>query len=509
MKTEMKGSSMTRDLKTRLRMVIGTGVVIALVASIWAFVASTDAPADLVSQQAVAPAVTLTTAALDAASTFRPFSGSVPVVAYHDITDSGALDSITPEQFAAQMSMLDQAGFMTVTLAQVQALVMGEAVQLPANPVLLTFDGGDLSTWVNADPVLAQHGYSGTVFVATSRLQAEIGSTYLNIDTLKKMIATGRWAVGGNTDLGDRTVATDTGEVPWMVNRLTINGHTETTDEWQQRVVADLVKNRDRLRTDLGVDAIAMSYPTPLNALIDGDPELTPLLPALIGSQFAMGFRTGENPTSASDGSVVTSLQRVRGFGVNTDPIPFLGSIDESLPRPTPGAVEPTAWVMGGQGECLSSNDVLVIADEGYTSCRLQTATADQWTDVRTSAYIAGISPTSSASIRVRDSGNTRLEITVTDTKLIVERFVGDSHEELASTPINLAMTNGSTPILVEVRGTLLMVTVDDLPPLRVEVPAPTQPGAVSFAATTSGAGVITFTTLNIITFNQPDNATQ
>lgn len=500
---------MTPSKRSNLRAVVGATAVIALVAAVWAFVGSTDAPADLISQQAPPPAVTLSAQELDAAAIFRPFSSAVPIVAYHDITDTGTPDSITPEQFAAQMSMLDQAGFMTVTLAQINALVMGEAVQLPANPILLTFDGGDLSTWVHADPVLAQHGFTGTVFVATSRLQTQIGSPYLNIDTLKKMITTGRWGVGGNTDLGDRTVSTDTGEVPWMVNRLTIDGRTETVDEWQQRVTADFITNRERLRSLLGVDATAMSYPTPINALIDGDPELTARLPKLVGSQFTMGFQTGENPTSATDASVVTSLQRVRGFGVNTDPIAFLGAIDESLPRPTPGAVEPTAWVMGGQGECISANDILVIADEGYTSCRLQTATADRWSDVRTSAYISGVSPTSSASIRVRDTGVTRLEITVTDTRLIVERFTGETHQELASAPGDLARTNGSTPILVEVRGTLLMVTVDQIAPLRVEVPPATQPGAVSFAATTSGAGVITFTTLNIITFNQPDSSTR
>jgi peptidoglycan/xylan/chitin deacetylase (PgdA/CDA1 family) len=500
---------MTDTRRRHLRAVVIAGLGLALIGSIWSFASIANAPADLVSEQAPAPAVSLSATELDTAAVFRPFDTSIPVVAYHDISDSGTLDSITPEQFAAQMSMIDQAGFVTVTLAQVRDWVNGTLTQLPGNPILLTFDGGDLSTWVNADPILAQHGYTGVVFVATSQLQNQIGSAYLNIDTLKKMIATGRWEVGGNTHLGDRLVATDTGEVPWLTNRLTIDGHTETTEEWARRVRADLATNDQLLQSVLGVDAYAMSYPSPLNNPIEGDPELVSMLPAIVGQQFDLGFRTGENPTSIGDSSVVTDLQRIRGFGANTDPLPFLGAIDESLPRPPAGAVTPTAWVVGGQGDCHSGNDTLVISDEGYTSCRLQTGIADQWSDVRTSAVISGISPDARASIRVRDNGSTRLEVTLTEAQVRVEQVIGDVARLLASAPIDLTATNGSTPFLIEVRGTLLVVTIDGAAPLRVVVPPPVQPGAVSFAATTNGAGVITFTTLNIITFDQPDSGGQ
>lgn len=500
---------MTTSRNTRRWFAVASVSALALSAGIWAFVATADAPAGTVSQQAQAPTVTLNETELAAAAAFRPFSGTVPVVAYHDITDVGSIDSITPEQFAAQMAMLDEAGFMTVTLGQVHDLAMGRAVELPSEPILLTFDGGDLSTWVHADPILAQHGYTGVEFVATSELPTKLSTDHLDVDTLRRMIDTGRWEIGGNTHLGDQLVATDTGAVPWLVNRLTIGGHTETIDEWRQRVDADLQQNKEQLRDRLGVEPLAMSYPTPLNAPVDGDPELTPLLPGIVGSQFDLGFITGENPTSVDDSSVVTSLQRIRGFDVNTDPIALLGAIHETLPRSAIGSVEPTAWVIGGQGQCLFADGILVIADEGYTTCRLQTATADRWLDVRTSAQIAGISLISSASIRVRDIDISRLEVTVTGSVLIVDRVEGEVHTRLATAPIDLAVTNGATPILVQVRGTVLMVTVGGLPPLIVDVPPPTAPGAVSFAATTSGAGVITFSSLDIATFARPESGTQ
>lgn len=498
---------MTEVRKKKLRAIVATAVVLAGVGALWTFASIASAPADLVSEQVPAPVVSLSPDELAAAQIFRPFDSSVPVVAYHDITDTASVDSITPEQFSAQMTMLDQAGFVTINLEQARALVMGQKVSLPGNPILLTFDGGDLSTWVHADPILAQHGFNGVVFVATSQLQSQIGGTYLNIDTLKKMRSSGRWEIGGNTHLGDQLLSTDTGLVPWFTNRLTRNGHTETVDEWKVRLRADLATNKALLQSQLGVDAFAVSYPTPNNALVDGDPELTAIIPELIGEQFDLGFRISENALSINDGSVVTSMQRVRGFGVNTDPIALLGSIDESLPRLPVGSVSPTAWVIGGQGECHSGDDTLVISDEGYTSCRLQTATADQWSNVRTSAIVSGISTDASGSIRIRDNGSNRLEVTLTHDRLIVEQFTDDVAQELASMPIDLSASNGVTPILLEVRGTQLVVTLDGAAPLRVAVLSPSGPGAVSFAARTQGAGVITFTNLNIITFAQTDTS--
>ena len=500
---------MTEDRNRNLRVIVATAIVLTFVGALWTFFSIASAPADLVSEQSPAPVVSLTPDQLSAAQIFRPFDSSVPVVAYHDITDSGSPDSITPEEFSAQMTMLDQAGFVTITLEQARALVMGEQISLPGNPILLTFDGGDLSTWVHADPILAQHGFNGVVFIATSELQTQIGGKHLNIDTLKKMASSGRWDIGGNTHLGDQTLPTDTGLVPWLTNRLTRDGKTETIEDWKARVREDLSTNKALLRSQLGVNAFAMSYPTPNNALVDGDPELTAVIPELVGEQFDLGFSTGENPVSINDGSVVSSMQRVRGFGVNTDPIALLGAIDESLPRSPVGSITPTAWVIGGQGECLSGNDTLIIADEGYTSCRLQTASADQWTDVRTSAIVSGISLDAEASIRVRDNGSNRLEVTLTSQRLIVQQFTDDVGQELSSIPIDLSASNGITPILIEVRGTLLIVTLDGALPLRIPVLPPTRPGAVSFAARTQGAGVITFTNLNIITFEQTDTAVE
>lgn len=497
---------MTDQQRSRLRALVIIGIGVTILGFLWTFVSMATAPADLVSAQAPAPAVALSANELETAQAFRPFDTAIPVLAYHDITDSGSMDSITPEQFAAQMSMLDQAGFSTVTLAQVRSFVRGAPVELPGNPILLTFDGGDLSTWVDADPILAQHGFNGVVFVATSELGTALDPDHLNIDTLRRMLESKRWEIGGNTHLGDRLVTTDTGDVPWLTNRLTVAGHTETTDEWAQRVRTDLTTNRQVLQSELGVDAIAMSYPSPQNNPSEGDTDLTALLPAIIGEQFELGLRTGETLTSIDDTSVVTDLPRIAAFGLHTDPIALVGAIDEALPRPPSGELRPTAWVAGGQGDCHSSGDTVVISDEGITTCRLETATADRWTDVRVATTISGISGNASASIRVRDTDTDRIEISVHLDRMTVEEIAGDTRRLLATMPLELSVTDGATPMLVEIRGTLLVATVDQLPGLRVPVPPATDPGTISLAATTEGAGVITFTRLSILTFAEPES---
>ncbi|MBU6329722.1 MAG: hypothetical protein KGR18_07215, partial [Acidobacteria bacterium] len=283
-------------------------------------------------------------------------------------------------------------------------------------------------------------------------------------------------------------------------------GHTETTDEWAQRVRTDLTTNRQVLQSELGVDAIAMSYPSPQNNPSEGDTDLTALLPAIIGEQFELGLRTGETLTSIDDTSVVTDLPRIAAFGLHTDPIALVGAIDEALPRPPSGELRPTAWVAGGQGDCHSSGDTVVISDEGITTCRLETATADRWTDVRVATTISGISGNASASIRVRDTDTDRIEISVHLDRMTVEEIAGDTRRLLATMPLELSVTDGATPMLVEIRGTLLVATVDQLPGLRVPVPPATDPGTISLAATTEGAGVITFTRLSILTFAEPES---
>lgn len=73
---------------------------------------------------------------------------------------------VSPTVFARQVSFLKALGYEAVTLARMSAGLRGEA-ELPAKPVVLTFDDGYENFLTDAVPVLSAAGWPGTVFVVS------------------------------------------------------------------------------------------------------------------------------------------------------------------------------------------------------------------------------------------------------------------------------------------------------------------------------------------------------
>jgi peptidoglycan/xylan/chitin deacetylase (PgdA/CDA1 family) len=95
----------------------------------------------------------------------------VPILMYHSIsaTATRAFERFTvrPERFAAQMGYLAASGHTPVTVSQlVRARSAGDS-GLPDRPVVLTFDDGYADFYSHAWPVLRQHGFAATLYVAT------------------------------------------------------------------------------------------------------------------------------------------------------------------------------------------------------------------------------------------------------------------------------------------------------------------------------------------------------
>ncbi len=119
-------------------------------------------------------------------------SVEVPILMYHYISAApSALDriryglSVPPEMFEAQLQLLSEQGFSTITLRDVyEYLAVGKV--LPANPIVLTFDDGYLDNFTNAFPLLQKYGMTGTFFVLTGRADAG-DPAYLSWDMIQAM----------------------------------------------------------------------------------------------------------------------------------------------------------------------------------------------------------------------------------------------------------------------------------------------------------------------------------
>ena len=75
--------------------------------------------------------------------------------------------AVSPANFAAQLGYLRGAGFTALTAGELAARLAGETGPLPDRPVVLTFDDGYADFHSRAMPLLAEHGFTATLFVTT------------------------------------------------------------------------------------------------------------------------------------------------------------------------------------------------------------------------------------------------------------------------------------------------------------------------------------------------------
>lgn len=90
---------------------------------------------------------------------------NLPVLMYHHFDTEISSDTVVSgERFREQIAALKEAGYTSITLAQMLDFV-GNGVPLPEKPVLITMDDGYTSNLEIAAPILEESGMCATVFV--------------------------------------------------------------------------------------------------------------------------------------------------------------------------------------------------------------------------------------------------------------------------------------------------------------------------------------------------------
>ena len=160
-------------------------------------------------------------------------SADVPILMYHYISASlSAQDriryglSVPPEMFEAQLKLLRDNGYTTVTLRDVYEY-LAAGTPLPDKPIVLTFDDGYVDNYTNAFPILQKYGMIGTFFVLTG--PADDGDpAYLSWDMIQEMSSAGmdiQLHSRDHLDMRNRSY-------DWLVfqiigGRQSIEGHTD------------------------------------------------------------------------------------------------------------------------------------------------------------------------------------------------------------------------------------------------------------------------------------------
>lgn len=133
------------------------------------------------------------------ASTSRAAPQGVPILMYHVIAAAPAGAPypglyVTPADFAAQVAWLARHGYHAVTLRAVYDHWTRGAL-LPSRPVVLTFDDGYRSDWLNALPVLRARRWPG---VLNLEVRNETYSWGMSKRGVRRLLAAG-WEVDAHT----------------------------------------------------------------------------------------------------------------------------------------------------------------------------------------------------------------------------------------------------------------------------------------------------------------------
>ena len=200
---------------------------------------------------APAPAVTLSAADRALWTPGPPRRDAVPVLRFGDVA---------PAAFARHMRLLDHAGYETVTLDQLARFVGGETVSLPPRPVLLTFDGGLLTTFTRTDSILRELSFEAVLFVDVGPVEGG-DPAHLTYSELDRLQAGGRWDVQLQSGTGHRRIRSGPG--PDDVGAFyAYRGTEEVLGGWRERVFSDVTYGEDQLTHHVrGYEPLAFAPP--------------------------------------------------------------------------------------------------------------------------------------------------------------------------------------------------------------------------------------------------------
>ncbi len=116
-----------------------------------------------------------------------------PILLYHHIADPGYITRyyVTPDMFRTQLQKLREWGYTSITVSElVNVLIHGG--ELPARPVVITFDDGNNDIYDNAFPIMQEMGFVGTFYIVGNRLHSNY---YVHPDEIQQM-SNADWEIG-------------------------------------------------------------------------------------------------------------------------------------------------------------------------------------------------------------------------------------------------------------------------------------------------------------------------
>ncbi len=159
---------------------------------------------------------------------------TVPIILYHHIAVSSVTSNyyVPPEKFEAQMKLLHDWGYSTIT-TQMLVEAIRNGIPLPPRPIIITFDDGDASVYMNAFPIMQKYGFTGVAYIVYYYMNTD---GYMTSEQLKQLAAAG-WEIGSHS--------------------LTHKNLQQFADRQRD----EIVESRRKLEAELGVPVLTFAYP--------------------------------------------------------------------------------------------------------------------------------------------------------------------------------------------------------------------------------------------------------
>ena len=122
-------------------------------------------------------------------------SSDIPVLLYHRIGDTEGHLTISPEKFETDLAKLRELGYTTISLSTFRSFLIDSNVEMPAKPIMLSFDDGYLDNFMNAYPLLRKYGMTATFYIITSMVGEE---DRLAVGHIREMASNGM-SIGSHT----------------------------------------------------------------------------------------------------------------------------------------------------------------------------------------------------------------------------------------------------------------------------------------------------------------------
>ncbi|MDR1538561.1 MAG: polysaccharide deacetylase family protein [Clostridiales bacterium] len=185
----------------------------------------------------------------------------LPIIMYHQISrESSKLGAyvISDAEFEADMKLLHDNGYTTVTIKDLLAYVNKEGI-LPEKPVMLTFDDGFQSDYVYALPILKKYNMKAIFSIigkytdenSDEKTPRHVNYSHLSWDEIKEMQSSGLAEFQCHTyDMHDMSK-----------RKGALRKWSESAEDYRQHVLEDLGKLSQACLEHIGVAPTAFTCP--------------------------------------------------------------------------------------------------------------------------------------------------------------------------------------------------------------------------------------------------------